>query len=69
MLIKKTFYKLTNKKKYNEYKINLLKKEKIEILKSGLESKIIKIQNIIKSQKEISFLHSGHLVNASSDMD
>ena len=61
MLIKKTFYKLTNKKKYNEYKINLLKKKKIEILKSGLESKIIKIQNIIKSQKEISFLHSGHL--------
>ena len=61
MLIKKIFYKFINKKKYDEYKENFLKKKKIKILKSGFEDKISKIQKIIKNKKEISFLHAGHL--------
>ena len=61
MLIKKIFHKFTNKKKYDEYKIDFSIKKKIKILKSGLEDEISKIQKIIKNQKEISFLHSGHI--------
>ena len=61
MLIKKIFYKFTNKKKYDEYKIDFSIKKKIKILKSGFEDEISKIQKIIKNQKEISFLHAGHL--------
>jgi hypothetical protein len=61
MSIKKIFYKFTNKKKYNEFKRNLSINKKKEILKSGFENEILKIQNVIKNKKEISFLHSGHL--------
>ena len=51
MLIKKIFYKFTNKKKHDEYKIDFSIKKKIKILKSGLEDEISKIQKIIKNQK------------------
>jgi hypothetical protein len=61
MLIKKIFYKLTNRKKYKKYKNDLAINKKIQILKSGFEDEITKIQNIIKKEKEISFLHSGHM--------
>ena len=61
MIIKKILYKFTNKEKYNEYKKDLSIKKKIKILKSGFEDEIIKIQDIIKNQNEISFLNSGHL--------
>lgn len=61
MLIKKIFYKLTSREKYKIYKSNLAINKKIQILKSGFEDKISEIQDIIKNEKEISFLHSGHL--------
>jgi len=61
MFIKKLFYKITDKKKYNEYKTNTSLQNKIKWFKSGFEEKIIKIQNNVKNKKEISFLHSGHL--------
>tara|TARA_B100001996_G_scaffold90045_1_gene66805 strand:- start:5829 stop:6746 length:918 start_codon:yes stop_codon:yes gene_type:complete len=61
MSIKKIFYKLTDKKKYKEYKQNLSIIKKKEILASGFENEVEKIQNVIKNKKEISFLHSGHL--------
>ena len=35
MIIKKIFYKFTNKEKYNEYKKDLSIKKKIKILKTG----------------------------------
>ncbi len=60
MNLKKIFYKFTNKKKYDELNISIYKKERIKILKSGLETKIIEIQKNLK-KNEISFLHSGHL--------
>ncbi len=61
MDIKKLFYKLTNKKKYVNYKINEGKKKNISILNSGFEKEIIKIQEAIQKKVEVSFLHSGHL--------
>ena len=61
MFLKKFFYKLFSKKKYFEYKTEILKKNRLSILKNGLENEIANIQNIIETKKEISFLHSGHL--------
>ena len=61
MILKKIFYKFTNKKKYQEYKRNISIRKKIKILKSGFEEEIKKVQDVIKNQKEISFLISGHL--------
>tara|TARA_Y100000590_G_scaffold470031_1_gene661496 strand:- start:5044 stop:5961 length:918 start_codon:yes stop_codon:yes gene_type:complete len=61
MLIKKIFYKLTNQKKYEQLKKDLAINKKIEIFKLGFEQEVLKIQKLIKNQKEISFLHSGHL--------
>jgi hypothetical protein len=60
-MLKKLFYKLTNKRKYLEYKSQISKNRRLNILKNGLEGEISKIQNIISNKKEISFLHSGHL--------
>ena len=61
MSFKKLFYKLTSKKKYYEYKNEVSINRRIKILKGGLEDEISKINSIIKNNKEISFLHSGHL--------
>ena len=40
MEFKKFFYKITNKKKYQEYKNELSKQKRLKILKSGLEDEI-----------------------------
>ena len=58
MLVKKLFYKFTNKKKYNNYKTEL---DNAEWYKLNFQKKIIDIQKKIENQKELSFLHSGHL--------
>ena len=60
MNIKKIFYKFTNKDNYKKLKNKLLIDDKIKILKSGFEEEINKISKATE-QKEISFLHSGHL--------
>ena len=60
MNIKKIFYKFTNKDSYKKLKNKLLIDDKIKILKSGFEEEINKISKATE-QKEISFLHSGHL--------
>lgn len=60
MIIKKIFYKFTNKEKYRKLKTDLLIKKKIKVLKSGFEQEVININDKLK-KKEISFLHSGHL--------
>ena len=54
------FYKFTNKDNYKKLKNKLLVDDKIKILKSGFEEEINKISKATE-QKEISFLHSGHL--------
>ena len=61
MFIKKFLYKITDKKKYQEYKNNEILKKKIEWFDSGFREKISNIEKVIKNKKEISFLHSGHL--------
>ena len=61
MFIKKLLYKITDKKKYQEHKINEILKKKIEWFDSGFKEKISNIEKVIKNKKEISFLHSGHL--------
>ena len=61
MFLKRFFYKFTNTEKYIEYKKDLWIQEKREILKSGFEDKLRKIQENISNKKELSFLHSGHL--------
>ena len=61
MLNKKIFYKFANKKKYEQIKKNIAINKKIKIFKTDFEKKILKIQEIIKNHKNISFLHSGHL--------
>jgi len=58
MLVKKLFYKLTNKKKYNNYKTGL---DNEKWYKLNFKKKISDIQNIINNKKELNFLHSGHL--------
>ncbi len=60
MNIKKIFYKLTNKSKYQSLKAKLTHENRIQILKSGFENEINKIDKAVK-QKEISLLHSGHM--------
>ena len=60
MIVKKLFYKITNKEKYIKLKNDLFLEKKIKILKSGFEQEINKISSKL-DQKEISFLHSGHL--------
>ena len=61
MSVKKLFYKFTNAKKYKEYKNNLNNQKKINFLKSGFESQISNIHKKIRTKKDLSFLHSGHL--------
>ena len=65
--LKKFWYKLTNKEKYNNYKIFLKKEENIKIFKNSFEKKLDNIQNNIQNKNELSFLHSGHsgdIINA-----
>jgi len=60
MSLKKIFYKLTGKKKYQSLKSKLTEDNRIKVLKSGFENKINDIREKLQ-KKEISFLHSGHL--------
>ena len=61
MFLKKLLLKITDKKKYRNYKIESSLKEKLGVYKNKLEKKIINIQNNIKNKTEISLLHSGNL--------
>ena len=61
MFIKKLFYKITNKEKYNEYKVDLARQKRIKWYKSGYEDQIICIQKNIENKKELNVLHGGQL--------
>ena len=61
MFFKRFLYKITTPKKYHEYKTNISLEKKIKWYKSGFQKKIEDIQKKIGNQKELSFLHSGHL--------
>jgi len=60
MSLKRIFYKLTSKKKYQIFKSNLVHESRLKILKAGFENEINQIHTRLK-KNEISFLHSGHL--------
>jgi len=61
MFFKKLLYKITNPEKYEDYKVNVSIEKKKKWFRSGIEDKIINIQKKIENQKELSFLHSGHI--------
>ena len=60
-MLKKFWLKLTDKQKYDHYKLDLNIQKKLNILKSGLEKKLNDISHNIENKKNISFFHSGHL--------
>ena len=61
MFIKKIFYKLINRKKYNELKGEQGNKERKAWYETSFRKKISDIQNKIQNNNNLNFLHSGHL--------
>jgi hypothetical protein len=59
--LKKIWFKIFDKNKYYKEKYDQLQKKKEQIYKNKVEFFLQKIDNSLKSKKEISFLHSGHL--------
>lgn len=57
----KLWIKFFNKKNYNNYKYNLNQKKKFDYYNQYIDKKIIDILSKVENNKEISFLHSGHL--------
>ena len=57
----KLLYKIFNKKNYQEFKYKNALKDRIKYYDNNIYNEIVKIQNVIKNKKELSFLHSGHL--------
>ena len=57
----KLWYKIFNKKKYQEFKYKKVLADKVKYYKSEIYDKIVEIQRIIENKEELSFLHSGHL--------
>ena len=57
----KLWYKIFNKKKYQELKYKKVLADKVKYYKSEIYDKIVEIQRIIENKEELSFLHSGHL--------
>ena len=61
MIIKKIFYKIFNKKKYLNLKINKLKTLNKDLYNNKIKIKLNEVNLALKKKDEISFLHSGHL--------
>ena len=61
MSLKKTWLKLLDKERYYKNKNLQKQKNKEKIYKEKVELFLKKIDDSLKSKKEISFLHSGHL--------
>ncbi len=61
MDLKKIWLKITNKRKYFNYKYNRIQNSKKKIYENKIVLFLEKIDNVLKSKNEISFLHSGHL--------
>jgi len=60
MSLKKYWYKFTNKQKYNQLKISDTRKNDEKIFRDKFEDQINKVHEIIKTNKPLNFLHSGH---------
>ena len=59
--ITKFYYKLFDNKKYNIIKQQNAIQKNVEIFKNKYSPYLYEIENKIKNNKKISFLHSGHL--------
>ena len=59
--LKKIWFKIFDKNKYYKEKYDQLQKKKEQIYNNKVEFFLQKIDSCLKSKKEISFLHSGHL--------
>ena len=60
-LILKLWYKIFNKSKYQDFKYQKVLKNRLKYYNSQIYNQIIGIDKTIKNNKDISFLHSGHL--------
>jgi len=58
---KNFFLKFINKEKYVELKHKKKVKENIKVYNEKIKNKILEIHNKIQKNKELNFLHSGHL--------
>ena len=61
MNINRILQKFFNKKEYSKYKDQKIKKEYINLYNEKIKKKLDEIKIVLKNNKEISFLHSGHL--------
>lgn len=61
LLIKKYFYKFVNKKKYLDIKELKSHRDKSTRLTNAFKQQISNIQRCLKEEKEINFMHSGHI--------
>jgi len=59
--ILKLYYKTFRKEKYQNLKYKKILEDKIKYYNSAIYEQIIKIEKTINNNKELSFLHSGHL--------
>ena len=57
----KLWYKIFDKIKYQDIKNKRILEEKIKFYNSHIYDKIVEIQKKIENNKNLSFLHSGHL--------
>ena len=67
MNLKKIWLKLTNKKNYLQYKFDKAKIAKQDLFENKIKNFLYEVDKKLKSNDEISFLHSGHagdLVNS-----
>jgi len=60
-IIKKIYFKILDKQKYDNYKNSKKVKENIEYYQNNIKEKISNIHAALERKKSLSFLHSGHL--------
>jgi len=59
--ILKLWYKIFDKDKYQNLKYRISESDRVKYYNTKIFDKILKVQNNIKNNKELSFLHSGHM--------
>ena len=61
MILKTLWLKIFNKKKYFDYKNNLIRESKKNLYNTKIKKFLEQSDDILQNKNEISFLHSGHL--------
>ena len=60
-ILTRLWYKISNKSKYQNFKIEENLRKRIEFYNSKIKPKITEFEKSIKNNKEINFSHSGHM--------